>query len=241
MSLCKNILGKGHTICTDNWYTSVDLAEKLITMNTHLVGTLRKNRRGNPVEVVSQKLKHGEVIARENKKGITVLKWKNKRDVLMLSTKHSAEMTTVHNKFYSYEKPKIVVEYNLGKSSVDLSDQMTAYSSPLRKTLKWYRKLVIKLLLNTCMVNAMVLFKQITRKNIQILDFRMKVAMYLIKCNDNDIEVGISPCKNLLRKPRHELKAMPGKARTVRRFCKICYQKNSKKGEQLQKTVVKKS
>lgn len=29
MSFCKDILGKGHTICTDNWYTSVDLAEKL--------------------------------------------------------------------------------------------------------------------------------------------------------------------------------------------------------------------
>jgi len=58
----------------------------------------------------------------------------------------------------------------------------------------------------------------------------MKVAMYLIKCNDNDIEVGISPRESLCeRKPRHELKAMPGKARTVRRFCKICYQKNSKK------------
>jgi len=119
----------------------------------------------------------------------------------MLSTKHSAEMTTIHKKFYSYEKPKIVVEYNLGKSSVDLSDQMIAYSSPLRKTLKWYSKLAIELLLNTCMVNAMVLFKQITRKNIQIPDFRMKVTIYLTKCNDNDIEVGISPRESLLRKP----------------------------------------
>ncbi|EFN90022.1 hypothetical protein EAI_00097, partial [Harpegnathos saltator] len=118
---------------------------------------------------------------------------------------------------------------NLGKSSVDLSDQMIAYSSPLRKTSKWYRKLAIELLLNTCMVNAMVLFKQVTRTNIQIPDFRMKVAMYLTKCNDNDIEIGISPRASLLRKPRHELKAMSGKARTVRRFCKICYQKNSKK------------
>lgn len=84
--------------------------------------------------------------------------------VLMLSTRHSAEITTVRKKFYSYEKPKIVVEYNLKKSSVDLSDQMIAYSSPLRKTLKWYRKLAIEILLNTCMVNAMVLFKQTTRK-----------------------------------------------------------------------------
>lgn len=107
MSLRKDILGKGHTVCTDNWYTSVDLAEKLIAKNTHLMGTLRKNRRGNSVEVVSKKLKRGELIARENTSGITILKCKDKRDVLMLSTKHLAEMTTVHKKFYSCEKPKL--------------------------------------------------------------------------------------------------------------------------------------
>ncbi|KAL6427155.1 hypothetical protein ACFW04_008657 [Cataglyphis niger] len=149
MTLCKNILSEGHTVCADNWYTSVDLAEELIAKNTHLMGTLRKNRRGNSVEVVSKKLKRGELIARENKSGITILKWKDKRDILMLSTKHSAEMATVHKKFYSCEKPKMIVDYNLGKSSVDLSDQMIAYSSPLKlthKTLKWYRKLAIELL-----------------------------------------------------------------------------------------------
>ena len=148
--------------------------------------------------------------------------------VLMPFTRHSTEMTTVHKKFYSYEKPKIVVEYNLEKSSVDLSDQMIACSSPLRKTLKWYKKLAIEILLNPCMVNAMVLFTQITRKNVRNPDFRMKVIMCLTKCHDNESEVSISPRESLLRKPRHELKAMPGEVRTVRRFCKICYQKNSK-------------
>lgn len=54
------------------------------------------------------------------------MKWKDKRDVLILFTKHSAEMT-VNKKSYSCEKPKIVMEYNLGKSSVDLSDQMIVY------------------------------------------------------------------------------------------------------------------
>ena len=70
---------------------------------------------------------------------------------------------------------------------------MIAYSLPLRKTLKWYKKLAIELLLNTCMVNAMVLFKQVIRKNIQIPDFRMQVAMYLTKCRDDEVEVSISP------------------------------------------------
>lgn len=183
---------------------------------------------------MSQKLRFGEVTARENKKGITVFKMEGQDTVSMLCTRHSAETTTVYKKFYSYEKPKIVMEYNLEKSLVDLSDQVIACSSPLRKTLKWYKKLVIKILLNTCMVNAMVLFKQITRKNIRNPDFRMKVIMYLTKCHDNESEVSISPCESLLRKPRHELKAMPGEVRTVRRLCKICYQKNSK---QLGRTV----
>ncbi|KAL6421600.1 hypothetical protein ACFW04_014221 [Cataglyphis niger] len=175
MSFCKDILGKSDTICTDNWYTSVDLAEKLITMHIHLVDTLRKNRRGNPKQVVSQKLKRGVVIARENENDITVLKWKDKRDVLILFTKHSAEMATVQKKCCSYEKPSTrMVECNLGKSSVSLSDQMTAYSSPLRKTVKWYKKLAIELLVNICIVNSMMLFKQVTQKNISISDFRIK-------------------------------------------------------------------
>lgn len=195
MALCQDTLGKGHTICTDNWYTSVDLAERLADMRTQLLGTLRKNRRGNPKVVVAQNLKRGDVIARENKNGVTILKWKDKRDVLMLSTKHSAEMTTIQKRNCSKEKPKMVVEYNLGKSSVDLSDQMIAYSSPLRRTIKWYKKLAIELLPNTCIVNSIVLFKQVTRKNIAIPDFRMELAMYLMKCSDNDC---ISPKKRVI-------------------------------------------
>jgi hypothetical protein len=89
LSLCEGILNKGHTIATDNWYTSLDLAYELLKKETHLLGTVRKNRRGLPKKVTEKKLKPGEFIAQENEDGITVLKWKDKRDVLMLSTKHS--------------------------------------------------------------------------------------------------------------------------------------------------------
>ena len=44
-----------------------------------------------------------------------------------------------------YIKPKVVIDYNKGKSSVDLSDKMPSYSSLHRKTVKWYRKLVVEL------------------------------------------------------------------------------------------------
>lgn len=76
MNLCVNIFDKGHTLCTDNWYTSVNSAENLIEKNTHLIGTLRSNHKDNPKEVVFKKLKWGECDAQENKEGITISKWR---------------------------------------------------------------------------------------------------------------------------------------------------------------------
>ncbi|CAD1480567.1 unnamed protein product, partial [Heterotrigona itama] len=76
-----------------------------------------------------------------SKDGITILKWREKRDVLLLSTKHSIEMETVRTNIKIVNKPKIVIDYNAGKKSIDLSDQMAAYNNPLQKSMKWYRKL----------------------------------------------------------------------------------------------------
>lgn len=45
LELMKPILGAGRTLYTDNYYTSVDLAHKLFVKNTHLVGTLCRNRK----------------------------------------------------------------------------------------------------------------------------------------------------------------------------------------------------
>ena len=66
------------------------LANKLIESKTHLVRTLRVNRKHLPPGVKNAKLKPGDVKAAENRDGIIVaLKWKHKRDVLLLSTKHT--------------------------------------------------------------------------------------------------------------------------------------------------------
>lgn len=61
------------------------------------------------------------------KNGLTVLKWKDKRDVLLLSTKHSDEIVIVRKRGNDRIKPKILIDYNEGKSYVDVSDQMTSY------------------------------------------------------------------------------------------------------------------
>ncbi|XP_050315486.1 piggyBac transposable element-derived protein 4-like, partial [Anthonomus grandis grandis] len=180
MNPCQPILNCVRTVVTDNWYTNVELASKLLEKETHLLGTLKKKRKGLPREVVDKKLKIGEHLIRENAQGISVLKWRDKRDVLLLSTKHSDSMVFTQNRMGNFKhKPQMVVEYNAGKSAADLSDQLTAYQSPLRKSLKWYRKFAFKIILNTALVNAWIIYKQVTKENMPIVDFCKRITYKL--------------------------------------------------------------
>lgn len=219
MNLCKPILNCGRTVITDNWYTSVELATNLLNNQTHLVGTVRKNRKGLPKDVVEKKLKANEHIIRENSRGISILKWHDKRDILLLSTKHSDVIVPTKNRRGTIKhKPAMVVDYNAGKSAVDLSDQMTAYQSPLRKSVKWYRKLAFELVLNTALVNSWILYKEVTNDNISIFEFRKRVTYKL--CESFPEENIDSEVKKIRR--RHEIGTHPY---NKRRPCTKCYQK----------------
>lgn len=59
-SLLNNLLDTGRKVYTDNYYTSVSLASRLLTRQTHLIGTVRANRKLNAQDVLNKKLKkHG--------------------------------------------------------------------------------------------------------------------------------------------------------------------------------------
>ena len=92
LDLAKKYLKSGRTTTTDNYYTSVALANVSLQNQTHLVGTLRKNRVGNPKDVVEARLKKDEIIGRENQDGVVIAKWKSRGDVIMLSTQHDLSM-----------------------------------------------------------------------------------------------------------------------------------------------------
>lgn len=199
----------GRTIYMDNWYSSVDLAQKLLARGTHMVGTLRANRKGNPPNVVVKKLKKGEVVAQQ-KDGVMVLKWKDKRDLLMISTKHDASCIDVPKRGLIQRKPKVVMDYNDGKSFIDRNDQMGSYASPLRKSMKWYRKIAFDVILTTSVVNALSLFQTVTSKRVTVTDFKENILKYL--CYKPSI---LGP---RLDQP-HKLVNAP------RKRCSICYSK----------------
>lgn len=157
------------------------LAHKLNEKQTHVVGTLRSNRKGNPKDVVNKKLKKGQIIAQQSNTNVVVLKWKDKRDLLLLSTKHVDTSTAITKRNNTINKPDMVIEYNQAKSFIDRSDQMTSYSTPLRRSLKWYRKVAFDILLGTCTTNALSLFSKVNNKKIKITEFKEQIILKLIK------------------------------------------------------------
>ena len=66
--------------------------------------------------------------------------WKDKRNVITVSTvpEHDASLVEVRDK--KIKKPKSVLDYNRTKKGVDISDQMYSYYTALKKTNKWYKK-----------------------------------------------------------------------------------------------------
>ncbi|KAJ8931752.1 hypothetical protein NQ314_015284 [Rhamnusium bicolor] len=184
LKLIEDLLGEGRTLYMDNFYTSVPLAYDLLKQKTHLVGTLRFNRKYIPQEVKDAKLVKGAITAKESPEGVTVLKWRDKRDVQILSTCHLGTETVVTRNKQKTEKikPKCIVDYDSGKSPVDVSDQLASHSTALRRCNKWYRKLMIELIWSTTLVNAHFLYNLNSVNNaMNITSFRQNVICSLLE------------------------------------------------------------
>ncbi|XP_017795921.1 PREDICTED: piggyBac transposable element-derived protein 4-like [Habropoda laboriosa] len=141
--LADKLLNEGRTLFVDNFYTSYELALKFLNSKTHVVGTVRRNKKKKP-SCVMYPLKRGEMVAREDPNGIKwyyISKWRDVRDVTILSTKHPPIMTPSSNSTHrgrpTKMKPLAIREYNIGKSGIDRSDQMVSYATNIRKTIRY--------------------------------------------------------------------------------------------------------
>lgn len=120
--------------------------------------------------------------------GITILKWHDEREVLILSTMHSREKKSP--KEVRVKKPKKITGdnhiYNEGKASINLSNQFSNYGTFLRKTLKWYKKLAIETILEAAIVNALTFSTKIFKNNkISLIHFREQIVNVLLDYHSN--------------------------------------------------------
>ncbi|GFR13151.1 piggyBac transposable element-derived protein 4 [Trichonephila clavata] len=143
MKMVEPFLGKGYTLFLDNWYSSPQLYLNLLKKKMNVIGTVRSNRKNMPKTLSLQKLKRGEV-ATQSTSGLLALKWKGKKDVYLLSTKHkNSEMIDTGK--MRWDKKKVVhkiiklaciIEYNDGMGGVDWQDQVIACFPIMKKFMK---------------------------------------------------------------------------------------------------------
>ncbi|XP_065664666.1 piggyBac transposable element-derived protein 4-like [Hydra vulgaris] len=120
------LLNKGYTIWMDNWYSSCRLFHFLHHYGTTACGTIRSNR-------IPLVVKNANVLNNETAAfcfgPLLCLKYKDKKDVYMLSSQHDETVSPVKRRrgrppFLVNTKPRCIVEYNYNMGSVDKHDQM---------------------------------------------------------------------------------------------------------------------
>lgn len=181
MKLMKDFLGKGYSLYADNFYNSVALIKQMGINKTYMCGTLRADCQGNPKELVKAKLKKGEMLQR-SKDGFSVTKWKNNRDVVMISNKYSVEIVDVTNRRgESKSKPNVIRDYNDEMSGIDKADQMISYYDCLKKTTCWYKKVGLHII-DIYVFNSYALHSKFSgNKEASPMKFRESIMKCLIK------------------------------------------------------------
>ncbi|XP_069461272.1 piggyBac transposable element-derived protein 4-like [Ambystoma mexicanum] len=164
MSLLKScdLLNKGYHLMTNNYYTSVGLAEDLLLTTTLLTGTVRVNSRGLPPEITRAKLQPGGS-KYLRKGGLLACAFREKKShrkpVLLLSTASLASDVLVHTRCgQSAIKPQIILDYNKGMGGVDVSDRKIYEFAAERPTHRYWSK-IWRNLIDVSIMNAYELYK----------------------------------------------------------------------------------
>jgi len=179
LTLIKDLLQQGYCVYMDNYYTSPTLFRHLSVQGTDAVGTLRLIRKNVPNDIKKQ-IPRGSVVSRYSGR-LLALKWKDKKDVSMLSTFHNdAVCTTVSKRGSQQQKPQVIADYNNHMGAVDQSDQMlVAYPSERKRHRVWYKKL-FRHLVNQSVLNAYVLFSKDNPGRMTHLQFRISLIEQIV-------------------------------------------------------------
>lgn len=126
----------GYGITTDNFFTSIPLANELLEKKLSLCGTMRKNKQDIPPVLLPHpsRAEKSSVFAFQDKYTLVSYVPAKNRAVILLSTEHHDDKITGVDRDY---KPEIILHYNDTKGSVDTMDKMVNEYSVKRSTKRW--------------------------------------------------------------------------------------------------------
>lgn len=185
LTLAEPYLDRGRNITTDNFFTSIPLAQKLLARKTTLVGTIRSNKRELPKSVKEKKDKmtlfSSDLYKSENFI-LTVYKSKPNIKVLLLSTRHTGVQIEDNHK----RLPESISYYNKTKFGVDVVDQMARKYSVKAGNFRWPLQIFFNIL-DLAAINAWILYKQCTGATISRKQYMFSLAEELDAENKENI------------------------------------------------------
>lgn len=235
--LFKQLLDQGREIIIDNWYMSLRLAEFLLTKKTYVTGTIRVNR-GVPKELTEISLNKFQTCF-VRKSDVLIIRYRDKRDVYLLSTKLTAGFVE-KNRYQAsvsthllLQKPSAIEHYNTNMGAVDAVDQDIEPYNCARKNYSWFKKIGLHVV-QRMVLNAKVLYIHANDKDISVLEFH--------KCLIDGLLAKYSPAyttmkqkfqgKKTKKKEQRHIFASSAKehgSRRKRGTCRVCYQQQKKR------------
>ncbi|XP_050413604.2 piggyBac transposable element-derived protein 4-like [Patella vulgata] len=145
MTVMREYLLRNHHVYIDNFFSSVQLASDLQQADTYVCGTVRKNRRVLPNNIDQVRLQQYESVKwiSEEVENLLFIRWKDKRDVYMLSTNNDGNDTQKPRTRFRQDEmidiPTAIKDYNSNMGGVDFLDQMRSYYNVGRTGRRWWK------------------------------------------------------------------------------------------------------
>lgn len=170
-TLCEPTYGKNHKLFMDNYFTSYNLFKFLETKNIFACGTVNITRINLPKNLKPDKdLSRGEFDWASSEDGIICLRWKDKRDVCLLtSLENATNITSVERKerdgqINQVSCPQAIIDYNKNMGFVDRFDHLKNLYQIDRKSHKWWHRLFFHFL-DATIVNSYIIYNMLPEKN----------------------------------------------------------------------------
>lgn len=170
-------LKKGRNVTTDNFFTSLKLAEKLRSESTSIVGTMRRARREVPANCRNIRTKRYEtfILKSATNTTLTIYQGKPGKNVIVLSTLHE----NIHIDAESKKKlPETIQFYNETKVGVDIIDQMARKYTVRAGTRRWPVHVFYNIL-DLAAINSWIIYRQVTGENISRHNYILQLVSEL--------------------------------------------------------------
>jgi hypothetical protein len=175
----------------DNWFTTLQMIEHLLSNALYVTGTIRRNRlHGLPNGFMDARPERRAWNSR-SKEGVTVVRYYDRKDVFLITTFTNGGSTAVQRRrkradgsygLVSVDIPTVVHQYNNRMNRVDVMDQQLNAYPVQRRSISWVHKLFFHLL-GMVEVTSYELYKQLgpETRAVTLSDFRKLLVKGLIE------------------------------------------------------------